>query len=110
MLPAGAHGVLEEAAELLENLAARLVLPRHGLEDRPQLSHHHGNGVLSSRLSPPPATAGAEGEREGGSHKSERGGLEGQVKNYTYHCTRSKLTSKGCVVCVWGVLAVTGRR
>lgn len=52
MLLAGTHGVLEETAELLEHLAARLVLRRHGLEDRPELSHQHGDGVFSPHLSP----------------------------------------------------------
>lgn len=50
MLPAGAHGVLEEPVELFEDLAACPVLRRQGLQDGPQLSHHHGNGVLSPRL------------------------------------------------------------
>ncbi len=45
-----AHGVLEEAAELLEHLTARLVPRRQGLQDRPQLSHHHGDGVLLPHL------------------------------------------------------------
>lgn len=76
MLLAGAHGVLEETAQLLEHLAAGLELRRHGLKGRPHLSHHHGNRVLLTRL-----TKGREPDSRSHERKSEVSQQDGLEKS-----------------------------